>query len=185
MGAAAQCKAKARVGFTKPFGGNVSGELVEQAARARQAAVRAECSHYASVAAPAGLRMRRASVHDLPAIRFFFDTTLRRDYFLRRGQLQELLSDRYHEVYLAELEGVLVGVAIKTRGVCLTNVLIHPAYRGLRIGAALIDRSGATEVRAKLDMSSGDPRGYYHKLGFVGTGEWNEKGNIEVLRKRA
>lgn len=133
----------------------------------------------------AGLRLRRATASDAVSIRFFFDTLLRRDYFVRRGQLEELVTDKYHEVYLAELEGVLVGIAVKTRGTCLTNLLIHPAYRGLRIGRALLETTGATEVRAKLDMSSGDPRGFYRNLGFLETGVVNGKGNIAVMRRPA
>lgn len=173
MGAAA----RARPGNERTRGNGDVGNST------RQAAMRGR--RELGSAAPHGLRMRRATLRDGHALRFFFDTALRRDYFIRRGQLDELLTDRYHEVYLAELEGVLVGVAIKTRGVCLVNVLIHPAYRGLRIGAALIQHSGATEVRAKLDMSTGNPRPFYEKLGFESTGERNEKGNIEVMRKRA
>ena len=132
---------------------------------------------------PAELAIRPATALDARPLRFFFDTALRSDYFVRRGQLEELLTDGYHEVLVAELDGVLVGVAIKTRGTCLTNVLVHPAYRGLRIGRALIARAGAREVRAKLDMQTGDPRGFYHELGFESTGEFNRKGNIELLRK--
>ena len=131
----------------------------------------------------AELQMRKAGIADREPIRFFFDTALRRDYFVRRGQLDELLLGRYHDVYLAELGGVLVGIAIKTQGTRLVNVLIHPAYRGLRIGQALIEATGATEVRAKADMSSGDPRGFYEKLGFRPTGQFNKKGNIELMRR--
>ncbi|MDX2199255.1 MAG: GNAT family N-acetyltransferase [Phycisphaerae bacterium] len=131
----------------------------------------------------AELRMRRATIVDREPIRFFFDTALRRDYFVRRGQLDDLLLGRYHDVFVAELGGVLVGIAIKTQGTRLVNVLIHPAYRGLRIGQALIEATGATEVRAKIDMSSGDPRGFYEGLGFQSTGQFNEKGNIELMRR--
>ncbi len=131
----------------------------------------------------AELQMRKAGIVDREPIRFFFDTALRRDYFVRRGQLDDLLLGRYHDVFLAELGGVLVGIAIKTQGTRLVNVLIHPAYRGLRIGQALIEATGATEVRAKADMSSGDPRGFYEKMGFRPTGQFNKKGNIELMRR--
>lgn len=131
---------------------------------------------------PARLTVRPARRGDVVPLTFFFDTVLRRDYFMRRGQLEDLVNDRYHQVYVAEIDQVLVGVAITTCGSRLVNALVHPAYRGLGIGKALVSFSGATEVRAKLDMSTGDPRGFYHSLGFVSTGVRNEKGNIEVLQ---
>ncbi len=133
-------------------------------------------------ARPATLTVRPAGQGDLVPLNFFFDTVLRRDYFIRRGQLEDLVGGQYHQVYVAEIDAVLVGVAITTRGSRLVNTLVHPAYRGLGIGKELVGRCGATEVRAKLDMSTGDPRGFYRRLGFVPTGARNDKGNIEVLR---
>ena len=130
---------------------------------------------------PAVLAVRPAHRSDLAPLSFFFDTVLRRDYFLRRGQLEDLISGRYHRVYIAELDGVLVGVAITTGGSRLVNALVHPAYRGLGIGRELVKQSGATEVLAKLDMTTGDPRAFYRSMGFVSTGVRNRKGNVEVL----
>lgn len=129
------------------------------------------------------LRLRAAGVQDGPALGFFFDTALRNDYFLRRGQLDEMLRGPHHQVFVAEIERVLVGVAVTTRGTRLVNVLVHPAYRGLGIGRALVGYSGAREVRAKVDQSTGDPRPFYAGLGFEATGERNIKGNIELMRR--
>jgi len=132
--------------------------------------------------APAALTVRPCRKSDLKPLLFFFDAVLRRDYFLRRGQLEELVRGPHHRVFVAELDAVLVGVAVLTRGTRLVNALVHPAYRGLGIGRALIRGGGATEVRAKIDMSSGDPRGFYRSLGFITTGLRNGKGNIELMR---
>lgn len=130
------------------------------------------------------LEVRRAQPSDETPLQFFFDTALRNDYFVRRGQLAEILRATRHEVYVAELDAVLVGVAITTRGTRLINVLVHPAYRGLGIGRALVEQTGVSEVRAKLDMSTGDPRGFYRALGFKPTGQRNAKGNTELMRRR-
>ena len=135
-------------------------------------------------ARPAQLTVRPARQVDLVPLNFFFDTLLRRDYFIRRGQLEDFINGRHHQVYVAEIDAVLVGVAITTCGCRLVNALVHPAYRGLGIGTALVERSGATEVRTKLDMSTGDSRGFYRSLGFVSTGARNGKGNIEVMRRQ-
>lgn len=129
----------------------------------------------------AKLHVRRAGRTDHEPLTFFFDTVLRHDYFLRRGQLEDMLEGTHHAVYVAEVDHVLVGVAISTAGCRLVNVLVHPAYRGLGVGSALIAATGATQVRAKLDMTAGDPRPFYEQLGFERTGQFNEKGNIELM----
>lgn len=132
----------------------------------------------------ARLHVRPAGKTDFTPLIFFFDTVLRRDYFMRRGQLEEILTSDRHEAFVAELDEVLVGVAILTRGARLVNVLVHPSYRALGIGRALIEQSAAREVRVKLDMSTGDPRGFYDRLGFNGTGQHNSKGNVELMRRK-
>ena len=131
---------------------------------------------------PATLTVRPASTRDAVPLGFFFDTVLRKDYFMRRGQLAEMLSSSRHQVFVAEIDAILVGVAITTRGTRLVNALVHPGYRGLGIGRALVDRTGATEVRAKRNMSTGDPRGFYAALGFKSVGRANGNGNIELMR---
>jgi len=153
----------------------VSNRLVVQAERRRRKAARVA----------ARLVVRAATPGDLVPLQFFFDALLRRDYFLRRGQLKEILHGPHHRVYVAEIDAVLVGAAILTAGTRLVNVLVHPAYRGLGIGRELVNGSGASELRAKLDMSSGDPRGFYESLGFAPTGRRNGKGNIELMRRPA
>ncbi len=135
-------------------------------------------------APPASLTVRPACESDGAPLSFFFDTMLRKDYFMRRGQLADMLDSPYHQVYVAEIDAILVGVAITTRGTRLVNALVHPAYRGLGIGRELVRRSGATEIRAKLDMNGGDPRGFYTSLGFESTGHTNDKGNIEIMQAR-
>ncbi len=130
----------------------------------------------------AALTLRPAGKSDLVPLAFFFDTLLRKDYFLRRGQLADMLVSPHHRVYVAEIDAILVGIAITTAGTRLVNVLVHPAYRGLGIGRALVGVSEAAEVRVKIDMSSGDPRGFYAALGFRSTGDRGGRGNIEIMR---
>ncbi|MCH8806413.1 MAG: hypothetical protein IH986_10030 [Planctomycetes bacterium] len=73
----------------------------------------------------AGLGAAEAS-DEIP-LGFFFDTVLRKDYFVRRGQLNDILNGKYHQVHVAEIDTVPVGVAITTRGSRLVNALVHPA----------------------------------------------------------
>lgn len=130
---------------------------------------------------PAALTIRRATRDDLVPLAFFYDTCLRRDYFFRRGQLAEILDGLHHTALIAEIDGILVGVAITTAGCRLVNLLVHPAYRGLQIGRALVTASDATEVRVKRNMSTGDPLRFYRKLGFVKRGGRNAAGTTELL----
>ncbi len=131
------------------------------------------------------LTVRPAVPSDGEPLSFFCDTVLRKDYFLRRGQLDEMLSGPHHRVWVAEIDTILVGIAITTAGTRLVNAIVHPGYRGLGIGRALVQASGATQVRAKLDMSTGDPRAFYRRLGFRATGKRNPKGNIELMQRPA
>ncbi len=129
----------------------------------------------------ANLSVRRVGPTDVEPLLFFFDTVLRKDYFMRRGQLADILSGKHHRVFIAEVDAILVGIAIQTAGKRLINVLVHPAYRGLGVGRALIRQTGSTEVRCKLDMSSGNPRRFYEALGFRSTGRCSSKGNVELM----
>lgn len=131
------------------------------------------------------LTIRPALPGDLVPLRFFCDTALRKDYFVRRGHLAEMIGGTRHRVFIAEIDGVLVGLAVVTRPGRLVNALVHPAYRGLGLGRALVEAAGPREVRVKTDMSSGDPRPFYRRLGFRFSGQTNARGNIEVFQATA
>lgn len=128
--------------------------------------------------------IRRAGPGDFDALRFFCDCILRRDYFIRAGQLEEILSGDRHEAWLVGEGIALVAFAILSRGSRLVNVLVHPSWRGMGLGEALVNASGATSVRVKLDMRSGDPEGFYRRIGFGHVIGRNAKGNIVVREKR-
>ena len=129
----------------------------------------------------ATIGIRRATPHDLEALTFFCDTVLRRDYFIRKGQLREMLEGTRHQVFVGELDRVLVALAVVTRPGRLVNALVHPAYRRLGIGRALLRVVAPREIRVKKDMHSGDPSAFYQRLGYQPTGESNERGNIELF----
>lgn len=146
-----------------------------------------QCGKCGRKVADRGIRptVRPALPSDIVPLNFFFDTALRRDYFIRRGQLEDMVKSDRHAVYIAEIDSVLVGVAVLTRGARLVNALVHPAYRGLGVGRALVLGSEAKEVRAKIDMSTGDPRRFYESLGFERAEKTGTKKNIQRMRRRA
>jgi hypothetical protein len=43
---------------------------------------------------------------------------------------------------------------------------VHPYARGLGIGRLLVDAVDVDRIRVKTDMSSGDPAGFYTRLGY-------------------
>lgn len=138
-----------------------------------------------SVGCKAGtaVAVRSATIDDADAIEFFADTVLRRDYFLRRGQLADMIGSKRHVVLIAEFRRLIVGIAILTRGKRLANLLVHPAVRGIGVGSRLVRESGARSVRAKVDMSTGDPRRYYERLGFRSTGRWTRTRRVELMER--
>ncbi len=126
--------------------------------------------------------IRQGDLGDGEAFCAFLDAELRRDYFIPRRQQAEILEGRYHMVWIAVGEGRILGVAIvsKAKGT-LVNLLVAKGARRRGIGAALLAKASVQRVRAKLDVSAGDPRDFYRARGFESTGEFNEKGNIELL----
>ncbi len=58
------------------------------------------------------LVLRKAMPSDLAALEFFFDTAAAADYFVRAGNSRICSKSERHEVYVAEIDLVLVGVAI-------------------------------------------------------------------------
>lgn len=128
------------------------------------------------------VEIREGDLGDGEAFCAFLDAELRRDYFIPRRQQAEILEGRYHIVWLALEEGHILGMAIVSKAkMTLCNLLVAAAARNRGIGDALLRKSAVSRVRAKLDVSAGDPRDFYRKRGFIGTGEFNPKGNVELL----
>ena len=125
--------------------------------------------------------IRHARFDERESIGFFLDCILRRDYYMKRSPLDEVLSGIRHETFVA-LEGSwIVGLAILTRGDRLVNILVHPSYRGIGLGRAMLELSGAKSVRVKLDMAAGSPLGFYVKQGFQVCREQTGKDHVVVV----
>ncbi len=63
----------------------------------------------------------------------------------------------------------------------LINLLVAACERNRGFGSALLRVSRAELIRAKIDVSAGDPTDFYCSRGYFRTGEFNKKGNIELL----
>ncbi|KKM78616.1 hypothetical protein LCGC14_1358190 [marine sediment metagenome] len=119
---------------------------------------------------------------DFADVRAFLDDHLRRDYFIPSRQLREILDGRYHETLLAIENERLLGVAIMTKRLrTLVNLLVSPCERKRGIGDALLSRLRVERVRAKLNVSDGDPSGYYRKRGYRDSPERTGKQHIKIM----
>lgn len=126
--------------------------------------------------------VREATTQDFEMLCAFMDRELRRDYFMPRRQLQHVLAGRYHKTWIAVENGKILGVAIISRARrTLINLLVAACERNRGLGAALLRACRCELVRAKLDVTAGDPRDFYTSRGYRRTGEFNRKGNIEML----
>jgi N-acetylglutamate synthase-like GNAT family acetyltransferase len=126
--------------------------------------------------------IRNAVADDFAIIQAFMDKHLRRDYFIPSRQLREIVSERYHEILLAMENDRLVGIAIMTRAKrTLVNLLVSPCERKRGIGDALLSRLRVERVRAKLNVSDGDPTGYYRKRGYRDSPERTGKKHIKIM----
>lgn len=66
----------------------------------------------------------------------------------------------------------------------LHNIFLARWCRGFGMGAAVINALAPEKIRAKADMSTGDPTNFYHRLGFTHEAERSGKrGQIRVLTK--
>jgi GNAT superfamily N-acetyltransferase len=119
---------------------------------------------------------------DFAIVSAFLDEHLRQDYFIPSRQLREILDGRYHETILAIENEELVGLAIMTRRLrTLVNLLVAPCERKRGIGDALLSRLKVERIRAKLNVSDGDPTGYYRKRGYRDSPERTGKQHIKIM----
>lgn len=126
--------------------------------------------------------VRDAVADDFAIVRAFLDEHLRRDFFIPSRQLSEILGARYHEMVLAIENERLVGVAIMTRAQrTLVNLLVDPCERKRGIGDALLSRLRVERVRAKTNVSDGDPTSYYRKRGYRTSRERTGKDHIKIM----
>ncbi len=129
-----------------------------------------------------GFAIRDAVADDFALVASFLDDFLRRDYFIPHEQLRHVLRRRYHECILAIDGDRLVGLAIMTKAQrTLVNLLVCPCERKRGIGDALLSRLRVERIRAKMNVSAGDPSTYYRKRGYRDSRERTGKAHIKIM----
>ncbi len=128
---------------------------------------------------------------DCLAVEHFADAVLRDDFFFRKGHWLSLLSDSRVQLLVARLQqqgsaewSEILGVVVLYADSVLHNLFLSRWCRGLGLGSAIIDAISPSTIRAKVDMSTGDPSGFYARLGFTHEeSRSGKRGQIRVLTK--
>lgn len=128
---------------------------------------------------------------DVLAVEQFADAVLRDDYFFRKGHWISLVADSRVQLFVVRLRpgeqvewSEIVGVVVLYADSTLHNLFLAPGWRSLGIGSAIIGAVAPSTIRAKIDMSTGDPSGFYARLGFTHEkARKGKRGQIRVLTK--
>lgn len=128
-----------------------------------------------------GFSIRDAGLDDLAIVATFLDQFLAGDYFMPYAQVRHVLGGRYHRTLLAVESGLIVGIAIMSRAQrTLVNLLVRPCERKRGIADALLFRLRVERIRVKMNVTDGDPTGYYLKRGYCMTSERTGKAHIRI-----
>jgi len=131
-----------------------------------------------------GLTYRQATKADFARILAFVDIFLRRDYLVRRAELERKLEVGTMLIVMDAEK--LVSWAVMGKNESLWNLLVHPKYRGRHIGQTIVERFRPLIIRSKSDQSTGDPTPFYRKLGYRIVNERQGKNrNITIMQRVA
>ncbi|ABK47893.1 MULTISPECIES: GNAT family N-acetyltransferase [Shewanella] len=132
----------------------------------------------------AAISIRQAQIADLNAMA---NLLLQLGYSASEAQLQQYLDDpkRSDEIYLAESEGVVVGLISliffdyfpSQQQICrITALVVAEASRGLGVGTQLIDLAkgraselGCRQLEVTTSMRREQTQAYYEAIGFEKT----------------
>lgn len=128
---------------------------------------------------------------DVQAIEHFADAVLRDDFFFRKGHWHGLVADSRVRLLAVRVRvgdqpewSEIAGVVVLYAESILHNLFLAPHWRGCGLGSAVIECVAPSKIRAKVDMSTGDPTGFYKKLGYTHEeAAKGKRGQIRVLTK--
>jgi len=131
------------------------------------------------------------TANDVLAVEHFADSVLRDDFFFRKGHWLSLVADSRVQPFVVRVRGAgqpewseICGVVVLYADSVLHNLFLSRAWRSLGLGSAIIEAVSPSKIRAKVDMSTGDPSGFYARLGFTHEeARKGKRGQIRVLTK--
>lgn len=137
---------------------------------------------------------RKARIDDLGDIGHFTDW-----WISGRGKAKGVvgavndcfITKKQHKKYIEKYETLLafrgvfiVGWAVKGHNEVLIHLLISGPYRGKGIGKAMISILRPRVIRSKKDQSTGNPIGFYEKLGYKRLRSEQSKASFSIDKSR-
>lgn len=137
---------------------------------------------------------RKARIDDLDPISRFTDWWISgrgkarnvpgavNDCFITKPQHRKYIQK--YETLLAFRGVFIVGWAVKGHNEVLIHLLISGPYRGQGIGKAMISILRPRVIRSKKDQSTGNPIGFYEKLGYMKVRSEQSKASFSIGKSR-
>lgn len=137
------------------------------------------------------LALWEVTANDVLAVEHFADSVLREDFFFRKGHWLSLVADSRVQPFVVRVRpggqpewSEICGVVVLYADSVLHNLFLAKQWRSLGLGSAIIEAVSPSKIRAKVDMSTGDPTGFYSRLGFTHEeARKGKRGQIRVLTK--
>ncbi len=142
------------------------------------------------------LNFREATIDDLKAVSRFTDFWLSGrgkrleapgavdDCFISTSQHKKYICKYRTLLCLSELE--IIGWAVVEKSGTLIHLIVDGSLRGKGIGKSMMGILKPKVVRSKSDQSSGNPIGFYERLGYrkVATEQSRSRLDIDVIRPK-
>lgn len=136
--------------------------------------------------------LHHCSTNDANALQDWTDAALREDYYFKKGHWMNLLVRPQVQVYAIAVGSdpasplwATAGLVIVYHNTRLLNLYVAKEYRSMALGTEVMRTISPNEVRAKTDMTAGDPTPFYERLGYeVQQQEQGPNGTISIMRKR-
>ncbi len=137
---------------------------------------------------------RKARIDDLDVVSHFTDWWISgrgkakgvvgavNDCFITKPQHRKYIQK--YETMLAFRGVFIVGWAVKGHNEVLIHLLISGPYRGKGIGKAMISILLPRVIRSKKDQSTGNPIGFYEKLGYKKVKSEQSKASFSIDKSR-
>lgn len=129
------------------------------------------------------ITIEQCGPEDLEPMLDRLETLLHEDYFFRRKHFNAILVRENAQVWAIRVDEDFAAIAITYNGSTLQNLYVHPEHRRQGIGAAVLAYLNPTLVRAKANMSQGNPVPFYELLGYRTVGADAKKPHIVLMSK--